>query len=151
MAPAAAGLPKVPTPYPEDKTPEMRQAFDAFCAESDGAEVNLRLYRERYYAPSPGAGPGATWYYSANIVFVKKMARADAFCVGGARAVGTAGQEVARAHMIADFRAERPNALGSSWGAPNGPKLPHRPTLRIRVLRRDCSTGEPNLRPSPPR
>ena len=59
-APAAAGLSKFPTPYPVGKTPEMRQAFEVICAESDEPEAILRMYRERYYAPSAATGPGAT-------------------------------------------------------------------------------------------
>ena len=74
-APAAAGLSKVPTPYPADETPEMRHAPEALCAETDGPEGIRRLYRAMYYAPSPGTGPCATGYYLANIVFVKNRSR----------------------------------------------------------------------------
>ena len=112
--PAPSGLSKVFTPYPVNKTPEMLQAFSALSAESSDPDVILRLYRERYYAPSEAVGPGATGYFLTNIVFVKKWLK-QSYSAVAARAVGTAEEEVARSGMLADFRRERPESFGSSW------------------------------------
>ena len=70
--PKRAGLAKTYQPYPVDKSPEMIQAFTVLFAESGDPEDMLRLYKERYFAPSGAQGDGASGYYLTNIVFVKK-------------------------------------------------------------------------------
>ena len=50
----------------------------------------------------------------ANIVFVKKWLN-QALSTMAVRSAGAADQAVARAAMLADFRAERHDAFGSSW------------------------------------
>ena len=77
---------------------------------------------ERYYAPSPGTGPWSTGYYLTNVVLVKKWLKQTHSALA-VRAVGTAEQGVSRAQMPADFRAERPDAIGSSLEAPMGSQI----------------------------